>query len=89
MAAIPAALQPRGTSGIKDDVERAIAFYYLIKNSFGSSIFNVYGYSKKGRFRYNTDFAKLAGIKGIKGRFILSYNDVPAISVYMHLVCLA
>jgi len=125
------------TGDFKDNIERAIAFYYLIKNSFGSRIIDgSYGYSKKGRCRYNSDFTKLAGIrerlkttyienlsfdsliprydspetlfycdppywvalngkyyqcnfteadhqrladvlKGIKGKFILSYDDVP------------
>jgi DNA adenine methylase len=40
------------TGKFKDDVDRAIAFYYCIKNSFGSSVFNGWAFSPEGRPRY-------------------------------------
>ncbi len=36
----------------KDDIDRAIAFYYLIKNSFSSTIFGGWGYSPARGPRY-------------------------------------
>jgi len=63
----------------KDDVERAIAFYYLLKNSFGSKVFSSYSHSKKGKGHYNTDFAKLAAIRErLKKVYIesLSFDDL-------------
>jgi DNA adenine methylase len=42
------------TGKFKDDIDRAIAFYYCIKNSFGSSVYNRWAYSPSRPPKYQS-----------------------------------
>lgn len=63
----------------KDDIERAIAFYYMLKNSFGCSVLGGFGYAKEGPPRFNTDFARLSAIRERLHRVLienLTFDDL-------------
>lgn len=48
------------TGKFKDDIDRAIAFYYCVRNSFGSGIFTGYAFAPSRRPRY------CAGLENLK-----------------------
>ena len=61
----------------KDDIDRAIAFYYCIKNSFGSSVFNGWAFGPDRPPRYCSSFDYLnAARERLKNVYIdnLSYE---------------
>lgn len=47
------------TGKFKDDIDRAIAFYYCIKNSFGSSIYNGWAFGPDSPPRYRSGLEHL------------------------------
>lgn len=47
------------TGKFKSDIDRAIAFYYCLRNSFGSGIFTGWGFGRTSRPRYCAGLEKL------------------------------
>ena len=47
------------TREFQDDVDRAIAFYYCLRNSFGGKVFGGYGYGTTQRSKYRAGLKRL------------------------------
>ncbi len=51
------------TNNFKDDIDRAITFYYLIKNSFSGMIFSGWSYSTVRASSYHLDIEHLKAVR--------------------------
>ncbi len=60
------------TGQFKNNIDRAIAFYYCIKNSFGAGVYSSWGYGPSSKPRYNPD---LEGIQDVRERLKRVYID--------------
>jgi DNA adenine methylase len=69
----------------KDDIDRAIMFYYLLKNSFGANVTSGWGYGRQDRPRYPTCLESLPVIRErLKGVYIENNSFERCIKIWDH-----
>lgn len=69
----------------KDDLDRAIMFYYLLKNSFGANIMSGWGYGRQDCARYPSSLDGLSSIRErLKGTYIENNSFERCIEIWDH-----